>query len=216
MIIFEVEFERADELLQRLYPNGRLGGLTLDGISPATAGARVGLVVHILSPARRHFSVRTRVSWVLRKGARGVNECFGLDFLEEDAGARQRLVDFAMGKGSLETARYEQRLQTDLPVVLNFDGSHRHEKLADLSLGGAFVQSQAPLPAGSEVALTVRPPRALMRLHLPARVAWMRDTGDATGMGLAFGLQSPKQAERLQKLLARLEPPPTRPGALRR
>ncbi|MGA9523783.1 MAG: PilZ domain-containing protein [Myxococcaceae bacterium] len=216
MITHEVEFERAEELLQGLYPNGRLGGLTIDGLPPASVGARVDLVVHIRTPARRHFCVRTRLSWARRKGARGLKECFGLDFLEEDASARERLVSFALGKGSVETVRYEQRRRLELPVVLTYDGIQRHEQLADLSIGGAFVRSQAPLPRGCEVELSMRPPRALTRLNLPARVVWLRRTGDAAGMGLEFAFETPKQAERLQKLLARLVPPATQPDAPRR
>ncbi len=212
----EVEFERAEEVLQRLYPNGRLGGLTLDGIPPATAGARVELVVHLNHPARRHFCARTQLSWARRKGTRGLRECFGLDFLDEDAGARERLVGFALGKGTIETARYEPRLLIDLPVVLSHDGVHRNEQLADLSIGGAFVRTGVPLPIGTEVELSVRPPRALTRLHLSARVVWLRRNGEGAGMGLEFAFASSKQAERLQKLMTKLTTPATPPAEPRR
>ncbi|MHB8879264.1 MAG: hypothetical protein ACYC8T_36670, partial [Myxococcaceae bacterium] len=53
------------DLLVRYYPNGKLGGLTVDGPLPGALGQRCALVVRAASPATRHFNVRGQ-----RAGAR--------------------------------------------------------------------------------------------------------------------------------------------------
>ena len=40
------------DVLNRYYPNGRLGGLTLDGSSPSALGQIIDLTVKIERPAR--------------------------------------------------------------------------------------------------------------------------------------------------------------------
>ncbi len=81
------------DVLHRYYPNGKLGGLTIEGPSPSALGQLIDLTVKIERPARE-FTVRGQLAWARHKGSRNLKECFGVDFLAGDEGG-QRLLAFA-------------------------------------------------------------------------------------------------------------------------
>lgn len=191
------------DVLNRHYPNGRLGGLTIDGPSPSALGQIIDLTVKIERPARE-FSVRGQLAWARHKGSRNLKECFGIDFLPGDEGS-QRLLAFARRDLDPEATRGKVRLMTDLKVRITHLGQTRREFLADLSAGGAFVRSGVPAEVGELLELHLRPPGSLSSLQLSARVAWVRSTGTEPGMGLEFVDADPKVVERLGKVLARLD-----------
>ena len=196
--------EKREALLPLLYPNGQLGGLGLAGPPPCALGEEVRLTVLVKDRGLRHFTVRTRLAWARRKAARGLPEGFGLDFLSEDAGARDRLVAFAEGHAPTDSHRGQERLGVDLPVSLRHGGRTRRELLADLSTTGAFIQTGQTLVRGTQVEVGFRPPGALRRLKLVARVAWRRAGGELPGMGLRFDFEDDAQAAKVAALVARL------------
>jgi uncharacterized protein (TIGR02266 family) len=191
------------ELAERYYPNGKLGGLSVDGKAPGPLGMRVQLKVRVKKPART-FVVKGQLAWARHKAPRGQTAAFGVDFLPEDDATRVRLLAFARNELEEGATRLEDRLQVELPVRLVHEGTTRKEFLADLSAGGAFVRTWNPLEPGELVELSVRPPRSLMSLTLKGRVAWRRTTGQHTGMGIAFEDDGHGARERVEKLLARL------------
>lgn len=190
------------ELAERYYPNGKLGGLTLDGKAPGSLGMLVELTVQVKKPART-FVLKGQLAWARHQAARGQTPAFGVDFLPEDDATRVRLLAFARNEVEDRATRLEDRLQVELPVRLVHEGTTRKENLADLSAGGAFVRTWNPLQPGEQVELLVRPPRALMSFTLKGRVAWTRTTGQHTGMGIAFDDDGDAR-ERVEKLLAKL------------
>lgn len=200
-----LELDTPAQILERVYPNGQLGGIRVDGLAPASLGTIVSLVVRVKEPVSRSFTVRARLAWARHKASSALKESFGLDFLSEDARGRERLIDFASGKASPEALRAEDRISVALPVVLTYQGHARKETLADLSPGGAFLRTGSFIPLGSELELALRPPRSLTRLRLRARVAWIRRSGEGRGFGLAFAFDDAKQAERLSRVLERIK-----------
>ena len=190
------------EILSRYYPNGKLGGLTLDGTAPGTVGKTVDLVIRVALP-KVEFKIRGQLSWARHKGSRGLKECFGIDFFSDDESS-QRLIAFAQHELHLSALRAEARLSTELSVSITHKGLVRREVLLDLSSGGAFVRSETPLAVGEKTVLQLRPPGALTSLSFDARVTWVRATGPAAGMGLMFVGEDPKLRARLDKLLASL------------
>ena len=199
-----LEIPMRAELLERCYPNGKVGGVTLDGKPPGPLGQWVVLTVLVAKPAERHFTVRGQLSWARHKGSAALKACYGVDFLPDDAAGRGRLLAFANGEVDPQATRYETRAFTELPVTLRSAGKVRKQSLADLSPGGAFVRTDAPLEVGAAVSLELRPPRALTRLRLKGRVVWTRRVGEAPGMGMIFEGLSFKQGERLRALVDRL------------
>ena len=190
------------DLLGRYYPNGKLGGLTVDGPAPGAVGDWVELSVKVEHPLRE-FKLEGQLAWARHRGSRQLKECFGVDFLPHDDSS-QRLLAFARKDLDAEAMRGSVRLATALKVRLTHLGQTRREFLADLSEGGAFVRSIAPAEVGQLLELHLRPPGALTSMVLSARVAWVRSTGNAPGMGLVFVEPDPKALLRLGKVLARL------------
>jgi hypothetical protein len=60
----------------------------------------------------------------------------------------------------------------------------------DISVGGAFVETAFPAPAGSQVVVRVWPPGWPSEMLLPGIVRW----GSATGMGVEFMTVGPREA----------------------
>ena len=207
MLRVVLEVETPGDVLHRVFPNGKLGGLTVDGTMPAALGEPVEIDVRA-AVARRSFIVRGQLAWVRHKGVRALKECFGIDFSEADEASTARLLAFARNELDFEAMRAETRQLTDLPVTLLHRGEARKEFLVDLSPGGAFVRSGAPLLVGEAVTLTLRVPLSvsLLPLKLKGRVAWVRKTGTAPGMGIEFAVEDLAAQERLLKLLGKLGP----------
>jgi type IV pilus assembly protein PilZ len=199
-----LEVQHARDLLTRTYPNGRLGGVRIDGPLPSPTGSIVQLVVKVKEPAERSFKVRGQIAWARHQTTNGMRESFGVDFLPEDETGRDRLLAFASDRVPVDATRYQERVETDLKVKITHGGILRKETLIDLSEGGAFVKSRLPLPVGSEVTFVLRPPLSIRSITLEGRVAWLRRTGEQRGYGLEFTRASAREAERIRKLLDKL------------
>ncbi|HEY1087170.1 MAG TPA: PilZ domain-containing protein [Archangium sp.] len=190
------------ELAERYSPNGRLGGLTLEGKAPGALGQRVALRVEVHKPART-FVLGGQLAWARHKPAPNQPAGYGVDFLPEDDATRVRLLAFAREEVSSDAVRAEARHQVELKVRLVHEGRERKETTADLSTGGAFIRTWNPLPVGARVQVFLRPPLSLSALQLDAHVAWVRLAGEHPGMGLEFAGR-PEERARLEKLVAKL------------
>jgi Tfp pilus assembly protein PilZ len=190
------------ELAERYYPNGRAGGLTVEGRAPTAVGQRVSLRVLVRRP-KREFLVEGQLAWARYQPVRGQPPAFGVDFRPDDDGARVRLLAFARQELSPEATRVEERHEVALPCTVKHRGEVRREQLADLSTRGAFIRTWNPPAVGEDVELSLRPPLSLTSVTLHATVAWARRVGDHPGMGLEFH-PGPEQRERLARLVARL------------
>lgn len=191
------------DLLPRVYPNGKQGGLTLDGQPPGALGEFVALSVRVRRPARQ-FELSGQIAWARRKGSRQLHESFGVDFLEADHPTVDRMLAFARNEVLAEATRLEQRVQVELPIKLIHRDVSRRERLADLSHGGAFVRTWDPLDVDEVVELVVRAPSTLFSVHLKGRVAWVRRVGNAAGMGIEFFDLDGSLRPTVERLLARL------------
>lgn len=190
------------DLAERYYPNGRLGGLSVNGKSPGALGQLVLLKVEVARPARQ-FLVKGQLAWVRHKSGPSQPTGFGVDFLPEDDATRVRLLAFARQELSSDVTRIELRQQVELKVRLVHEGRPRKELVADLSPGGAFVRSWNPLPVGSKVQLSLRLPLTFSALELEGQVAWVRLAGDHPGMGVEFARDEAVQLK-LEEVLRKL------------
>ena len=77
----------------------------------------------------------------------------------------------------------------------------RPARIVDLSLGGARLRTDAEVPAGAVVRLSVESPNRWDPLELPARVAWAHPTEGGSELGLCFE-PSPSVIRGLIELLA--------------
>jgi uncharacterized protein (TIGR02266 family) len=196
-VTLEVAFPA--DILNRYYPNGKLGGLTLDGSAPGALGQLVALTVKVQRP-ERSLDVRGQLAWARHRGSKLLKECFGVDFI----GDHERLLSFAKAELDAEALRGSPRVLADLPVRITHGGITRKEFLVDVSGGGAFVRSTLPVAMGDTLELHLRVPRSLTGVTVKGVVAWQRQTGDAPGFGVQFVEDDPKERARLDKLLSRL------------
>lgn len=196
--------EQPQELMDRYYPNGKLGGLTCDGEPPSQLGVAIRVTVRVKRPVRE-FAFQGVLAWARHRASRQPAS-FGVDFTPADEASRDRLLAFARNEVAPEAVRVERRLQVELPVRLVHEGVARKEQLADLSLGGAFIRTPTPLATGEVVELSVRPPLSLGSIVLRGYVVWSRAIGRQAGMGVEFVLDS-KTRPKLERLLARLTKP---------
>ena len=190
----------APELLRRYYPNGKWGGLTVDGQVPLNVGQFVELLVHVAQPARQ-LSVQGQLAWARYRGSKAFAESFGIDFVPHDEGGRERVLKFARQELSPEAFRLDERILTDLPIKLLHSGQTRKEFLVDLSLGGAFIRSAEPLTIGEPVEMHLRAPGSLFGLKLQGRVVWTRQVDPNPGMGVMFASEGGEPLLKLAKLL---------------
>src|SRR5579884_2451362 len=71
----------------------------------------------------------------------------------------------------------------------------------DISLGGMFIQTSAPLPFGAELVLYLGIDKGKAPLVLPAVVRWTRSgEGPASGMGVQFGLLGARETHAITEL----------------
>lgn len=204
---FELSVGSGAELLGRIYPNGGLGGVVIDGLPPlgVELGAPVVVNIALKQPAERQFRLRGQIAWIRHKASGTLREAFGIDFSEKDAVARNRLLQFAHQELPPEASRHEDRFLLDLPVQLKIGDTAHAEHFCDLSLGGAFVHSESPPAVGELVTLRFRPPLSLTAIELEGRVAWARRGEEPKGMGLAFVFRKPADQKRIARLVARLK-----------
>lgn len=204
LIQTDLRVDSPAELAEHYYPNGRLGGLSIEGKAPGALGQLVLLKVDVLRPSRQ-FVLRGQLAWVRHK-AGGPNQPtgFGVDFLPEDDATRVRLLAFARQEVHSDSTRVEQRQQVELKVRVVHEGKQRKELVADLSTGGAFVRSWDPLPVGAKVVLALRLPLSFSALELKGHVAWRRLAGEHPGMGIEFAHQDDGARLKLEKLLLKL------------
>jgi len=95
--------------------------------------------------------------------------------------------------------RHYQRAPIDLAVEFGAKGAteRRAGRAKDLSVGGMFVQTDDPLPFGTQLVVHLTLPRAARPLALPAVVRWVRA---GAGMGLQFGLLGARETHAITEL----------------
>lgn len=76
----------------------------------------------------------------------------------------------------------------------------------DLSVGGAFLESEVLFEEGEPLELELQIPGTASTLRARARVAWIRriDPDGATGMGVQFEEMSAADRQEIERLLARV------------
>jgi uncharacterized protein (TIGR02266 family) len=95
--------------------------------------------------------------------------------------------------------RRSHRSPLDAPAKFQRkDGADRTAGTArDISVGGVFIATVAPLPFGTEVIVHLRLPGHKDEMALPGVVRWTR----ADGMGLQFGLLGARETHAITEIV---------------
>lgn len=104
------------------------------------------------------------------------------------------------------------RIQTNVPVTVTAHGQEVSGTLRNLSRGGAFVETDAPLVCAEEVGLRFRLPESQVVLAPSAEVVWCRNRYEsqlsADGAGLRFIEIDGSSARTLDDYVFERTPPP--------
>lgn len=108
-----------------------------------------------------------------------------------------------------EHPRYEVSIPVDCSTRHVFLSNH----VCNISRGGLFIRSEAPLPLNSEVSLVLRLPETEQSIRATGRVIWNYDMPKGTtrivpGTGIRFLDMPPADRATLERFLAGLIPPP--------
>ncbi|HEY2409834.1 MAG TPA: PilZ domain-containing protein [Polyangiaceae bacterium] len=98
----------------------------------------------------------------------------------------------------MEDKRVHPRVIVDLTVSCEpKDGSAFTGLARDISVGGMFIETSAPMVFGSELSIVVRLPGAKADFRLPAIVRWVK----SGGFGVQFGLLGARETHAITELL---------------
>src|SRR5262245_7742637 len=162
MTILKAHFQSSDAFLAKYLTDLPLGGLFLPTRRSLAIGEPVVVSVR-LGPRRNPVLLRGVVAWRRPGKHRTKTKAgIGVAFLASEGQKRDYLVAVARGDSAEMPARRHQRLPVDLPVHWYISGS-LHELpgiIRDIGRGGAFVMTEEPIAAETDVIVKVAPPGA--------------------------------------------------------
>jgi uncharacterized protein (TIGR02266 family) len=84
--------------------------------------------------------------------------------------------------------RIDPRYDRQLEVEVLFEGKRQTSQTRNLSLGGLYLESAAPLPIGTTVQLRFQLPTQPEPVEVAGDVRWVvkRGPGDSSGIGIRF------------------------------
>ncbi len=203
--LISTEFPVKEQLLQQFEWRERRPVLFMPTDQRPGLGERVKLVVK--------FPTEERIFWLngmvigRRVASSGIPPLpAGIEIeIERDAHrSLQMLLDHAGGKEVYVKERRSQRLPCSFVVTYRRDADFLQEFTADLSEGGTFIRTAEVLEVGTEVECRLKPPGHLMGIKLTGKVAWVRERGQPTGMGVEFAFKSERQRRKVRDLVEKL------------
>lgn len=100
---------------------------------------------------------------------------------------------------STEKRQHPRKVIETLVTFQIADGARIEARCHDVSLGGMFVDTPAPLPYGARVRLFLRLPGLRDEAVIDAVVRWSKPTG----MGVQFGAMGARETHALTTLISR-------------
>lgn len=183
---------------------GEGGGLFVPGELDVELGEEVDVELSFTEEQVR-FHIRARVKWKrTAAGRRAIPPGVGIEFLPSQQRTQRQILRFAEGKESVHHVARERRWSLAVDVRLS-DG-HGAQAAAgvtdDISEGGCFIVTTAPLEPGMRVEVKLKAPGALFGwLTLPGFVAWRRQQSGNDGVGIEFAFESERQREKVKKIV---------------
>ena len=150
------------------------------------------------------FHIRAVVKWKRSNvGRRALPPGIGIEFLASEARTQAQIVRFAEGKESVSHIDRERRWALHVDVQVTGETVQLTGTTDDLSEGGCFLSTDAPLEPGTKLSVKMRSPRALLFgwLTLQGFVAWRREQPGRNGVGIEFKFESERQKKKLKKIV---------------
>jgi uncharacterized protein (TIGR02266 family) len=149
------------------------------------------------------FHIRAVVKWKrTQPGRRALPPGVGIEFLASEVRTQEQILRFAEGKESVSHVDRARRWTLQVDVKLTGEGGTIVGVTDDISAGGCFVLTDAPLVIGSRVDVKLRSPGTLFGwLTVAGVVSWRRVQPDRTGVGIELKFESERQQRAMQRIL---------------
>ncbi len=204
MNILKLRIKSADEwgeLYQTDLPNG---GLFVPTTTELEAGDTA--VVELASPQLPNkVMIRTVVrSWRPALPRLRVRAGAVVEFEGDEITKRDFVADVFSGKRGGEIPRRRQsRLPVSIPVKFRLasTASFQDGAISEISVGGAMLNTSAPLPLDSDIVLEVVPPGGAAPLAISGKVSYHVPSG---ATGVKFMYRDGDGSRRLRELVRRL------------
>jgi len=203
MNILKLRIKSADEwgeLYQTDLPNG---GLFVPTTTELEAGDTA--VVELASPQLPNkVMIRTVVrSWRPALPRLRVRAGAVVEFDGEEITKRDFVADVFSGKRGDIARRRQSRLPVSIAVRFRMTSSAAYQDgaISEISVGGAMLNTQTPLPLESDIILEVVPPGGAAPLSISGKVSYHVPTG---ATGVKFMYRDGDGSRRLRELVRRL------------
>ncbi|MEM9493844.1 MAG: PilZ domain-containing protein, partial [Myxococcota bacterium] len=126
-----------------------------------------------------------------------------VEFLPEEEPKRSFVLETLSGTRGPSPRRKHTRLPVDIGVRyrMSEDAGYLETRLTEISVGGAMLATDEPLPIDADVILEIIPPGAVSPIAISGKVAYH---GAAGGTGLKFVYRDGGGSRRLRELIRRL------------
>jgi Tfp pilus assembly protein PilZ len=189
-----------DSLFQQELPGG---GLFVPTTSPHEVGEVV--VIELVCPDLPNpVMIRGVVrSWRSSIPRLRIRAGAVVEFDAEEAHKREFVRDALAGNRTEVPRRRHNRLPVSIPVRYRMPDTAQFidGAISEISVGGAMLNTQTPLPLETDVIVEIVPPGAAAPIAISSRVSYQVPTG---GTGLRFVSRDGDGSRRLRELVRRL------------
>jgi Tfp pilus assembly protein PilZ len=203
MQILKIRFRTNSEFETNYQPELEHGGLFCPTTAPLEENEKV--IIELSAPALPNKVLIRGVVKSWRPALPRLRVRAGA-VVEFDAAEREKR-DFVVGTIAGDRGPSPRRRHTRLPVAIpvryrTVDTSEFSESvLTEISVGGAMLSTEEPLPLDTDVILEITPPGAVKPISISGKATYHSPTG---GTGLKFIYRDGGGSRRLRELVRRL------------
>lgn len=150
------------------------------------------------------FHIRAVVKWKRTQvGRRSLPPGVGLEFLPSEKRTQDQIMRFAEGKESVSHVDRPRRWSLAVDVKVTDQTSRTIAGVTDdISEGGCFVITDAPLVIGRPVEVKLKAPGSLFGwLTIEGVVTWRREQPGRSGVGIELKFGNERQRRAMQRIL---------------
>ncbi len=203
MQIVKVRYRTNEEFDEHYQPDMEQGGLFCPTTQPLEEGDSVVIELSVPALPNKVLIRGTVRSWRPALPRLRVRAGALVEFDREEDKKRSFILETIAGTRNPSARRRHTRLPVSIPVrYRTADDPAYHESLmTEISVGGAMLATEVPIPLDSDVVLEITPPGAVSPLAISGKATYHSPSG---GTGLKFIYRDSGGSRRLRELVRRL------------
>lgn len=203
MQILKVRYRTNEEFDEHYQPDMAHGGLFCPTTRPLEEGDSVIIELSVPALPNKVLIRGTVRSWRPALPRLRVRAGAMVEFAPEEEQKRSFIIDTVAGTRNPTTRRRHTRLPVSIPVRFRTtdDASYLDTVMTEISVGGAMLATEEPLPLDTDVILEITPPGAVSPLAISGKTTYHNPTG---GTGIKFMYRDAGGSRRLRELVRRL------------